>query len=211
MNLKLSSKQKFYLAIIVLNTIFIILYLFIKISYVEKIDQQITLFFYNNLNNDYITNFFLIITNYTIGTFFGVAFVEIIFFSQKRFQIALIFILSVVFLVLFNTLIKLIVQRPRPFITLIKVRFLGDILPLEFSFPSGHSLIAFFIAYFVTKIFKLNKSLTLMIYILAIVVAFSRIYLGAHYLIDIIAGSILGTLGGVLSLAVLRFINYENY
>jgi len=99
-----------------------------------------------------------------------------------------------------NNLIKLIIHRDRP-----------QLLPLEettfFSFPSGHSMnsLVFYglLAYFAYHYAK-NKALGLSIYIIAVLITvligFSRIYLGAHYPTDVIAGFVAGML--ILSAAI---------
>jgi membrane-associated phospholipid phosphatase len=61
------------------------------------------------------------------------------------------------------------------------------------SFPSGHATQIF--ALFMCIIFFVkNKYLKLALLILAVLGAFSRVYLSQHWLVDITAGSIIGTL-----------------
>ena len=68
-------------------------------------------------------------------------------------------------------------------------RVLGDLL-YSYSFPSGHSTAAFAAASFM--IFVLPKY-WLAFFIIASLIAFSRIYVGAHFPIDVVCGSILGS------------------
>jgi membrane-associated phospholipid phosphatase len=61
------------------------------------------------------------------------------------------------------------------------------------SFPSGHSATAFGIM--VTFIFAINTKWTKsLLLLLACLIAFSRVYLSQHFIIDIMAGSFIGTL-----------------
>src|SRR3989338_8591577 len=74
------------------------------------------------------------------------------------------------------------------------------ILPYDFSrsfsFPSGHAAIAFALSYVLGKIDRKRK---VFYYFLAILISFSRIYLGKHYPSDVVGGAIVGMLIGYLS------------
>lgn len=59
------------------------------------------------------------------------------------------------------------------------------------SFPSGHSATAFTI-YFCLALFLPNKWIKLSMFLLALSVAYSRIYLSQHFFEDIYVGSIIG-------------------
>jgi membrane-associated phospholipid phosphatase len=64
------------------------------------------------------------------------------------------------------------------------------------SFPSGHSTTAFAIMICFALIVK-NNMLKLMFFILASLIAYSRVYLSQHFLNDILAGSFIGILTGL--------------
>jgi len=84
--------------------------------------------------------------------------------------------------------IKFFVKRPRPFETLDNVRLLLG--PYGgFSFPSGHATISFCLA---TVIAMRYPKIRYPVFITAILVALSRVYIGVHYPTDILIGSILG-------------------
>jgi undecaprenyl-diphosphatase len=92
-----------------------------------------------------------------------------------------------------STALKYAVDRPRPPHPIID-------LPSSPSFPSGHATTAFAAA---VATAMLIPSLRWPALILAALVSFSRVYLGVHYPIDIIAGAVLGAAVGyaVTSLA----------
>lgn len=85
-------------------------------------------------------------------------------------------------------IIKHIVRRRRP----CNNRENGDLLirkPLDYSFPSGHTLSSFAAAQVLSVYFTKYEMIFL---IIAFFIALSRIYLQVHYPTDIIAGIVLG-------------------
>ena len=86
--------------------------------------------------------------------------------------------------------IKAYFRRRRPFITIIQAIVIGK-KPGTWSFPSGHSASAFGGAWLLNHTFERRWGLR---YVLASMVAFSRIYLGDHYPGDVASGSLLGLL-----------------
>ncbi|MBB6275281.1 phosphatase PAP2 family protein [Porphyromonas circumdentaria] len=66
-----------------------------------------------------------------------------------------------------------------------------------FSFVSGHAANFFAIALFTALSFR-DRWYTLIVFLLATLVAYSRVYLGVHFLSDIIPGAIIGLLLGYL-------------
>jgi membrane-associated phospholipid phosphatase len=61
----------------------------------------------------------------------------------------------------------------------------------SFSFPSGHSATAFALFLCLSLITR-KKILQLLYFILACLIAYSRIYLSQHFLMDAVAGSLIG-------------------
>lgn len=62
------------------------------------------------------------------------------------------------------------------------------------SFPSGHATSAFALFLGLSLISR-NKFIQIACFLLACIVAYSRVYLSQHFLADIVAGSLIGTLG----------------
>lgn len=65
------------------------------------------------------------------------------------------------------------------------------------SFPSGHTTAAFALFFALCLIFR-NNYLKFGCFLLATLAGFSRIYLSQHFLEDVLAGSLIGTLSGLL-------------
>lgn len=92
--------------------------------------------------------------------------------------------------VLGEEVLKYIFQRPRPFLSLEGVNLLVA-PPGSFSFPSGHAANAFASSIVIArKVSRLARPVLL----LAVIIAFSRVYVGVHYPLDILGGALLGAL-----------------
>lgn len=95
-------------------------------------------------------------------------------------------------------------RRPRPcdhepnphFAAAYRPAFRGDV----FSFPSGHSLNAFAVGTVVALAFP---ALAPLAFLLAVSVAASRVFLGLHFLTDVVVGA---TLGVVIGGSAFRFL-----
>src|SRR5436190_4572040 len=96
--------------------------------------------------------------------------------------------------------IKTYFKRKRPFITIIQAIVIGR-KPGTWSFPSGHSAAAFAGAWLLNHKFSRFWGLR---YLVAGMVAFSRIYLGDHYPGDVASGSLLGMLFAMFFHRLLR-------
>ena len=97
-------------------------------------------------------------------------------------------------LVICNMILKPVVGRIRPYDY--QLEFFQKTIPLliekqhDFSFPSGHTIASFEAA---VAMLICNKKLGIPAMILAVLIAFSRMYLYVHYPTDVIASVILGT------------------
>lgn len=144
-------------------------------------------------------------------------FLVIIIFVNKKF--GFVFGGGFLFTIGFNYLLKVIVNRPRPFE--INEQIVNKLQTIGKSFPSGHMVSATFIVFTLFYLFKkLNecgkfklwnkkwfKIISIVFGVAFIVLtAISRMYLGQHYLSDIFVGIIVAVFGFFATLFVFKKI-----
>ncbi|MGL6298300.1 MAG: phosphatase PAP2 family protein [Methanobacteriaceae archaeon] len=141
--------------------------------------------------------------------------IMLIFGNKKTKHLATWAILTMFIVELIVFILKIIFGEPRPFNALPYVRVLS---PTDgFSFPSGHSTVSFALSVLIgasykvkTKLIKDKKgnprqiSSIYIFMIFAILVAFSRIYVGVHYPLDVLVGSTIGIIIGLIMLNIYR-------
>lgn len=108
------------------------------------------------------------------------------------------FLLSSSYIITFiiSQIIKHLVKAPRPHLFFSKeiheIYLVKGVVMLDTdSFPSGHSVSAFTAAVVFTYVAK-NKSWGYLWLLMAVLIAYSRLYLSEHFLQDVTAGSALG-------------------
>lgn len=102
---------------------------------------------------------------------------------------------------LVELLLKPLIARSRPGDIIGAWRVIND--PASFSFPSSHATIAFAMAGILSSYeprWKVGW------YSLAVAISLSRIYLGVHYPVDVIAGALLGVILGRMGLSVVPLL-----
>jgi len=123
------------------------------------------------------------------------------------------FFLLLVFTQLFPFLavqgIKLLINAPRPSVVFGDAdwfhRIAGLDLHTQLSFPSGHTAGAFACFTLLSILLPARKAVWgILFFILAFLVAYSRMYLGQHFFEDVYVGSLLGTL-----LCALLYLSWE--
>ena len=90
--------------------------------------------------------------------------------------------------------LKELIARDRPCHVLSHIKDIAN-CSNSFSFPSNHAVNSFTFATIVTLAYK---NLTFLLYVSALLIGYSRIYLGVHYPTDVLSGALLGILIGFL-------------
>lgn len=107
-------------------------------------------------------------------------------------------------LLITNCLLKNLVARTRPY----DVANFTDLIvkkPTDYSFPSGHTAASFTA---VTALFmRKEKLLGSIACVVAVLIAFSRMYLYVHFPTDILGGIVVGIVAGVAAGLILKVID----
>lgn len=106
-----------------------------------------------------------------------------------------------------NVILKPLIARTRPYDVNKAVELLIR-APRDYSFPSGHTAASFAAA--AALWFADKKKLAIPALVLAVLIAFSRMYFYVHYPTDVLGGAILGMVCGWLSYKLLSQKIEEN-
>lgn len=170
-------------------------------------ESDIIRFLQSNATNGW-TTFFQIVTLF--GSFLGL-FVSffIIFSKNKKLAVVLVFTFAVASVL--NHVLKALIGRARPFDTYNDIVNLGN--EDGFSMPSGHSLcvgiyVGFLIYFLCQNIKDLPSRIlgSVALGLIGVLVAFSRMVLGAHYLTDVVAGFFLGIMFAIVGIIVYNVV-----
>ncbi len=93
-----------------------------------------------------------------------------------------------------NAALKPLVARARPCWINDTVKLLIE-NPTDYSFPSGHSQVSFVSA---ASIYRSHKRWGIAAYVLAVLIAVSRLYLYVHFPTDVLAGALIGIVTGTI-------------
>ena len=162
------------------------------IEKIIEIDKQMMVFFNKTISNSIFDFIMPIITNQNFLVFSGLILIGYLaYYGEKRGRITIVILLiaaSFSDAICFQV-IKPWVGRIRPshefydYINLLVSK--GG----KYSFPSNHAANSFVFATVLSYFYEKNKNF---LYILASAIAFSRVYVGVHYPLDIVSGAIIG-------------------
>ncbi len=176
-------------------------------------DESILLFLQDNVRCDFLTPIMKVVTVLAgYGGAFFIAMGLMVGIIKKTRWVGITFLTSMALSGIFtNLLLKKIVNRPRPYTMITGLEPVGD-RPTDASFPSGHTAVAFCVAtvMVLTLPWIIEKTKAHLIgalfVVLALVISFSRLYLGVHYPTDVFCGIMLGITYGVVATMIVRAI-----
>lgn len=148
-----------------------------------------------NMQSGFMDKFMPFITRFgDHGTFWMIVAALLFLFPKTRKTGLGMAIAMMLGLLVCNVTLKPLVARIRPYDLQeelgVTIQLLGERMH-DFSFPSGHTIASFEAA---VVMLKNSKKLGTPAMILAVLIAFSRLYLYVHYPTDVIASVLLGTL-----------------
>ena len=178
---------------------------------IEKIlDLDSYLFLYlNNLGSQYYVNFWIFLSRTEANVMFYLVVLIAYIYSinnKKRTKILFHLIIAIAILITISdqtsNLFKDSFQRLRPcYNELIadSLRLVKDSCGGRYGFFSAHASNSFSLAIFFGLLLRSsNKLLILLFAIYAFLISYSRIYLGVHYPIDILVGTIFGIINAIV-------------
>ena len=167
-------------------------------------DGNILLYIQENLRFDFLTPIMIFLTYIGDAGIVWIVLSALFLMFKKTRKTGIMTSSALIFdLVTVNVLLKNIVARVRPYEVIEGLEILIE-KQSDFSFPSGHTAASFG---FVSVLwFNKNKKLWFPLTVLAILISYTRLYVGVHYPTDILGGALVGTLCGLFAVLVINFI-----
>ncbi len=149
-----------------------------------------------NMQSGFADWFFPLITKLgDAGIFWILAAAVMLIFPKTRKTGAMMGLALVFGLIVCNLTLKPLIARIRPYDVNTGIALIVDRMH-DFSFPSGHTTASFEGA---VVLLLRDKRLGIPAMVLAVLIAFSRLYLYVHFPTDVLAGAVLGTLFAFLA------------
>ena len=200
--MKINFKDKKMIVLYICMFLFIILTILVLTGVINPLDSYMESLVIG-IRNDKLTIAMTNITNIA-RAYSLIAITILLFFVIKNKKIPFMFAINLVEAFLTSQVFKFVFRRTRP-----------DVLTLVsasgYSYPSGHTMVSTayfaFITYLLCKKVKRKiDKIGLIIFssVMLLLIGFSRVYLGVHYLSDVIGGILLGIAFLMLYLTIIN-------
>ena len=177
-------------------------------EFLQKIltlDTELFLFL-NSFHNQFWDHVMLMITRQETWLPFFLVILYLIIKNYRAKSVLIIIMLSVTILMSdqLSVLLKETIQRLRPVYDPQIDNLVHNVFRKGglYGFVSSHAANSFAIFYFTHRLFR-NKGYSVLLFSWALLMSYSRIYLGVHYPLDIIGGAVLGWLTGLITYKIL--------
>jgi len=196
-----NARTSLWMAISAQQRLFLLLFVFalVTLSLIwsagQRLDARVFMLLNMRVYPKWLDNFMWLATQ--LGNMLAAFIAAFLFFIFNPRTLAIEIVIGTFTLWLLVEIIKAIADRDRPFLTLDQTRVVGWHERGD-SFPSGHTSQIFFLTFLFIHHFQLGTGLSLTLYAIASLVGFTRVYVGAHYPRDVIAGMVLGSIWGIL-------------
>ena len=166
------------------------------------IDGQILLWIQEYLRFPALTSVMKDITNLGNAGILWILITIVLLLDKKTRNVGYMSALALIgSLIVDNILLKNLVARTRPYEVVDGLKLLIE-KQSDYSFPSGHTGSSF--AFVLWK--ELPKKYGVMALIVAVLIAYSRLYVGVHYPSDVLAGVVIGTVLALVSVWLVKKI-----
>ena len=178
-------------------------------------DASVITAIYENVHSAFLTMFFRIVTLLGEGGIFWIAVTVILLFFKKTRRSGICIGASLLIgVIVGNGIIKNVVARPRPYDAIAGIESVVSHLS-DYSFPSGHTMASFsastaYLMCYISRkrtaekcIFD-SKIIVSAMFVLSVLIAFSRLYLYVHYPTDVLFALILGVIDGFVSAKIIE-------
>ena len=168
------------------------------------IDGQILLWIQEYLRFPALTSVMKDITNLGNAGILWILITIVLLLDKKTRNVGYMSALALIgSLIVDNILLKNLVARTRPYEVIDGLKLLIE-KQSDYSFPSGHTGSSFASAIVLWK--ELPRKYGVMALIVAVLIAYSRLYVGVHYPSDVLAGVVIGTVLALVSVWLVKKI-----
>lgn len=167
------------------------------------IDASLLLYLQENIRNPILTKVLVFITTLGNGGFIFILLGALLLVFKKTRKHGILYSLALIFnLLLTNLVLKNLFMRPRPYAVIDGLTILIN-PPHGYSFPSGHTSAAFCLAMI---LFFINKRASVVAFVFAVLMGFSRMYTGVHYPSDVLGGALVGVVAALIVGLVNKYV-----
>jgi len=162
-------------------------------EFIQSLDDKIVLWF-QSIRMPWLDGIMKFFTHLGDGSWVWILiFVLFLIFKSYRSTAIKLAIAMIIVLIVNNLILKNVFHRIRPYDLL--DQFTAIIKKeVDWSFPSGHTAFAAAAVYVIAR--RLGGVLAALAIVVGFFIAVSRIYVGVHFLTDVLAGAVIGVICG---------------